>query len=240
MVVALLIGASKPVSSAIVDVSWPNCKTAPKQDFKTGIIGVTGGRNFHPNPCLAQETSWFGRYALYINTGYPGRQYGKKYKSFPRHCKLSDSPCLAYNYGFNAARYAVNYANLQNAHASLWWLDVELVNSWTFRTDVNSEFLKGAVAGIKQSGFFASVGFYSAKSQWDIITGGWHNSAPAWLATGETSPKPAIQACKNTAFTGGQIWLTQYTRKLDENFPCSTKFKESLTEPAVKLPANNR
>jgi hypothetical protein len=232
---AILLGAivvahssDKPYSKTIVDVSWPNCTAAPASTFGVGIIGVNGGLDFRPNPCLAEETTWFVHYALYINTGYPGDAHGRKFLASPRHCGVYNSQCLAYNYGFNAAIYAMRYANLQNAHTNQWWLDVETDNSWTTDSLINRESIKGMAAAIKQDVFFARVGIYSSSSQWDSITGQWQNGLPAWLATGGSSKAAATNACQDRAFTEGTTWLTQYTVGLDENLPCSTQFINHL------------
>jgi len=213
--------SGKPYSKTIVDVSWPNCTAIPANIYGDGIIGVNGGLDFRPNPCLAKETSWFVSYALYINTGYPGSTSARKFPSSPKRCSNSEKQCLAYNYGFNATQYAIKYADLQNAHASQWWLDVEVDNSWTDNFLVNRASLQGAAAAIKQNVLFSTVGIYSSPDQWNIITGKWQNRLPAWLATGSYSAATAAGACENRSFTGSAIWLSQYTQGLDKNFPCS-------------------
>ena len=216
--------SAKPYSQTIVDVSWPNCKLTPDKLYDTGIIGVNGGLDFRPNPCLAKQTSWFVHYALYINTGYPGSTGPRKFASSPKHCTNPDKLCLAYNYGFNATQYAIRYADLQNAHAGQWWLDVETDNSWTDNFLVNRASLRGALAAIKRSALFPpTVGIYSTTGQWNAITGQWHNGLPAWLATGSLSKSVAAEACRSRAFTGGQIQLTQYTAGLDQNIACSMR-----------------
>src|ERR1035437_10076663 len=101
--------------NTVTDLSWPNCdNTSVAYD---GILGVNGGLDFHPNHCLYNESKLFNTYALYINTGYPGSEYGKKFSDFPRKCSTADKICLAYNYGYNAALYSINYADMQSVHA---------------------------------------------------------------------------------------------------------------------------
>jgi hypothetical protein len=206
----------------IVDVSWPNCNTKPGDVFATGIIGITGGLDFHANRCLATESTWFSHYAVYVNTGYPGNTRARRFIDTPRRCGFSDSSCLAYNYGFNEGLYAVKYADQQNVHSDLWWLDVETENSWATNFLVNRQFLAGAIAAIKQQTWSPAVGIYSASDQWTEIVGPWHNKLPVWLATGATDKATAVKACGNRSFTDGSIWLTQYTIKYDENFSCSS------------------
>lgn len=214
---------------SIVDASWPNCKTAPGDAFAVGIVGVTGGLDFHANPCAGEEAGWFGHYAVYMNTGYPGRERGQRFKAWPRHCGSKDNRCLGYNYGYNAALYAIRQADLQNVHGDLWWLDVETENSWTDNYLVNRQFINGAIAAIHHKIWFSQVGIYSAPLQWQEIMGPWHNRLPAWIATGATKESAARKACRGKAFTGGKTWLSQYTVKFDQNHPCSGRFLRTVT-----------
>jgi hypothetical protein len=231
VILILIFSSQKKISKTIVDVSWPNCKTIPATNFQQGIIGVTGGLDFKPNPCLSEETTWFGHYALYMNTGYPGVAYGKKYISSPRRCIIADRQCLAYNYGFAAAKYGLHVAARSGAYSDLWWLDVETDNSWTNSTSVNRAVLQGAIAAIQQNSFLGEVGIYSTPNQWQAITGGWNSGLPAWLGTGLASENGAARQCQMKAFTGGTIWLSQYTIKLDQNVACSSAFTERLSSP---------
>jgi hypothetical protein len=232
IILALAI-PQKKVSRTIVDVSWPNCKSTPATNFQQGIIGVTDGLDFRPNPCLTKESTWFGRYALYMNTGYPGLSYGKKYMTSPRHCSATDKECLAYNYGFAASQYGVRIAAQDGVYTDLWWLDVETDNSWTTNHLVNRASLEGAIAGIQKSSLFARVGIYSTPTEWATITGKWHNGLPAWLGTGLLSANGAESECQAHVFTGGSMWLSQYTKHLDSNVTCSGAFSQRLNSPDV-------
>ena len=206
------------------DVSWPNCHILLTKSEGWGIVGVTGGLDFHTNPCLTQESTWFTKYALYMNTGYPGSNFHLKFPTFPQTCSQNDKNCLAYNYGYNAAKYALDYALQQNLHANMWWLDVETENSWTSNPNENVAALQGMVDAIKHFEFLPVIGFYSSPNQWLTITGGWHNHLPAWVATGETDVESAIQTCQNPSFTGGLLQLAQYTPALDKNYTCNPNF----------------
>lgn len=222
----------------IVDVSWPQCGTKDKDFFATGIVGVTGGLNFRSNPCAGEQAGWFGYYAIYMNTGFPGGSRGQKFKTSPRHCDANNSLCLAYNYGYNAALYAIDQANRQNVHSNLWWLDVETENSWTDNFLANRQFLRGAMAGVRHEVWFARIGVYSSRTQWNQIMGPWQNKLPVWWATGGKSKAEAIPWCREKGFTGGKVWLTQYTIKYDENYPCSRQFMRHITnEPSLPLPS---
>src|SRR5581483_5158755 len=117
---ALAIGAY-PSGSSGYDVSYPNCN-AKKPTGPFGIVGVTGGLNFSQNPCLTKENSWFNNVTLYLNSGYPGYLKALAYQNSPRSCQTTDLNCLAYNYGYNAGLYAVNYAKSLNVKSATWWL----------------------------------------------------------------------------------------------------------------------
>lgn len=230
LVLVLIISSSASALSPYMpgstglDVSWPkqNCevvqKARPPAAF--GIVGVNHGLDFTYNDCLSRETSAFSNYSLYLNTGYPGISYGLKYQTYPKHCQEFDNQCLAYNYGFNDAKKSISYANLNNAHATQWWLDVETDNSWTNNPFVNVSELQGMIAAIKKYTFISQIGFYSLQAQWSIITGNWDNDYLAWTATGAYSQTKAQQACKDPSFTGGKLLLAQYTLKLDEDYVC--------------------
>jgi hypothetical protein len=215
------------MDQTIVDVSWPNCTYVPRVGFGLGIIGVTGGLNLRPNPCLVHEAAWFEHYAAYMNTGYPGTGVAHRYRSVPYICTSTQLDCLAYNYGFHAATYALQYAASQNVHSRLWWLDVETENSWSSDPQVNIADLQGAIDAVREQSF-ALVGFYSTPNQWRVITGGWRNGLPAWMGTGELSRVAASSACRAVSFTGGSIWLSQYTIVLDQNVSCSSAFGRTM------------
>lgn len=202
-----------------VDVSWPNCSASiPKASF--GIVGVTGGLNFTKNSCLKAEASHFTNLSLYTNTGYPGKSTGLNYQSAPKACDTSDLDCLAYNYGYNAAQFAFNYAQNSGVYANTWWLDVETMNSWS-SVDENKGSLQGQIDALKDSGI-NTVGIYSTTYQWGVITDGWQNNLPSWGATTWTQARQAAKYCHGHEFTGGPSYLMQYTpkRSLDRDVAC--------------------
>jgi hypothetical protein len=217
--------------TTITDLSWPNCGQTLSES-NVGIIGIDGGLDFHPNPCLYKESKLFNTYAVYLNTGYPGSSYGKKHSSFPLSCSSTDYTCLAYNYGFDATRYSITYANSNLVHSFMWWLDVETSNSWTNNGVQNRAELTGMIDAIRQYTFLPSIGFYSYPGQWDSITHGWGNDYPVWVDTGTASPKVAVSFCQNENFTGGNTWLSQYTTDLDHNYICSSNYLQHLS-PSV-------
>lgn len=203
-----------------IDISWPNCRSnIPSTTF--GIVGVTGGLNFHSNPCIGYESINFSRsLSLYVNTGYPGLAYAYRFSGYPKQCEIKDNYCLAYNYGYNAARYASDYAYKNGVISQNWWLDVEIVNSWDVNTKVNVENLKGYIDGLEQFQKPNFIGFYTYPPEWQIITGGWKNKFPVWVATDSNFREDAIKACKSNGFTGGNVILTQYITNFDTDLVC--------------------
>jgi hypothetical protein len=208
-------------SNNIVDISWPNCAVAKTNTYSEGIVGVTGGLDFRPNPCLAGEASIFSKYALYMNTGYPGRSYGLRFRSSPIRCVSTNDRCLAFNWGYNAAEYAIRYSYVQVAHSNEWWIDVETDNSWTDNTGVNRSSIEGAIAATKQIPFVRTIGIYSTPDQWFLITNYWQNGLPEWIGTGSLSKSIARQDCYSLSFTGGPVKLSQYTQNLDVDLSCN-------------------
>jgi hypothetical protein len=203
-----------------VDISWPNCSASiPKTSF--GIVGVTGGAGFSQNSCLKTEAAKFSNLSLYVNTGYPGSSYAQNYQNAPLTCSTGDDSCLAYNYGYNAGQYALNYAQSQGIQSGTWWLDVETMNTWTGDVSQNINSLKGETDALKAAGV-ATIGVYSTTAQWNGITGGWQNGLPSWGATTWTSAKQAATYCHGHEFTGGPSILMQYTpkRSLDQDYAC--------------------
>jgi hypothetical protein len=207
------------LARVITDVSWPNCKEKSVATAE-GIVGITGGLDFTPNKCLGNEVNWFSSTALYMNTGWPGTNFHLQYPHSPLACAATDSNCLAYNYGYHAALYAIHYADSQLVANTQWWLDVETDNSWTNDPIQNAAALIGMVEAIQQNTFSSHVGFYSSAFQWGQIVGNWRPNLPAWVATGSTSEAVAKRACLEPSFTAGQVVFSQYTLRLDENYLC--------------------
>ena len=231
------------------DISYPQCGSPFPDNAEFGIVGVTHGKVFSANPCLSAgdsppELAWAGgvRAQLYANTGNPGPALSSRWpnnQTSPRQCNTSalpgsDTADCAYDYGWNAA--ADSYMTAASAYVSLglapagatstpspnmWWLDVEIINSWRPDTTLNVAALSGAVAYL-QSVSTAGVGFYSTQYQWNQITGGTSNFAayPSWVA-GANSAGQAVGICSAKGFTGGRVALVQYhTGRFDADFLC--------------------
>jgi hypothetical protein len=202
-----------------VDVSYPNCSTSiPKNSF--GVVGVTAGLFYSYNGCLAAEASHFKNLSLYTNTGWYD-QSSHIDATTPLPCAAGDANCLAYNYGYNAAKDAVNYAQSKGVSSATWWLDVENSNSWSGDVVQNQNSLQGSHDALQQLAGAATVGVYSTTAQWQEITGGWQNHWPNWGATTWNTVKQAAKYCSGHAFTGGPTYLIQYSgRNIDLDYAC--------------------
>lgn len=202
-----------------VDVSYPNC-TAAIPAVSYGIVGVTGGLVYSQNNCLKAEATHFTNLSLYLNTGLNASSSSSYYTQAQVGC--SDVYCAAYNYGYNAAQNALNYAVSQGVNSSKWWLDVETSNSWNTDVLQNQKSLQGAYDALVASGA-TTVGVYSTSAQWQTVTGSWKNSWPSWGATTWTTAKQAQGYCTGHQFTGGPSLLMQFKAKqskLDQDVAC--------------------
>lgn len=204
------------------DVSWPttNCMAKVPDGTAFGIVGVTGGLDFTKNNCLVFEAGEFSSPSLYMNTGFPGITQAAIYTHAPLKCTNTNGVCVAYNYGYQAAMYALIYADSQLVHSTVWWLDVETENSWSADYQENQATIQGMVTAIRQHVFLATIGVYSTPLQWAEITGGWKDDLPNWVGTGSTVRSDALAACSEDDFTGGGTELTQYILQLDTDYVC--------------------
>jgi len=207
-----------PSGSTGYDVSWPNCTASPPAHPAFGIVGVTDGTGYSQSPCLAQQAAWFNNLSLYANTGWYD-QSAYINPTSPKVCAAGDQNCLAYNYGYNAGLYALNYANSQNLHSAVWWLDVETGNTWNSDTTQNRNSLQGEYDALLANGV-TTVGVYSTTYQWDTVTGTWLNGWPNWGATTVRSASKAAHYCTGHQFTGGPTELIQFSGTLDMDYAC--------------------
>ncbi len=189
------------------------------------VVGVTNGRPFTHNPCVAAElASAPGAPAVYMNTGYS-----------PVYASHVTAGCSARAAGVSGTAiqrqaYAIGCSEAETARSDLysatgkrvrsWWLDVETANSWSdTNLLLNRAALRGAIDFLKARG--AILGLYSTSRQWTEVTGGW--AAPGfdgnWVA-GAGSSAQAAAMCGDS-ITGAPVWLVQFVRQgLDADRAC--------------------
>ncbi len=203
-----------------VDISYPNC-TAKVPAVRFGIVGVTNGIVYGHNSCLASEADKFGDISLYINTGLNTSKTSAYYTQAQVGCD-GDVNCAAYNYGYNAAKDAIAYANTQGVSSTKWWLDVETANTWNSDVVQNQKSLQGEYDALIANGA-TLVGVYSTTAQWKTVTGSWQNNWASWGATTWTTAAQAQTYCTGHQFTGGPSLLMQYKSKkskIDQDIAC--------------------
>jgi hypothetical protein len=219
------MSAAYVAGTAGYDISWPQCDLVyPTTLYDFGIVGVTGGRPYTRNACLASEYSWAMEGistapALYMNLDAPSGPsltYGETGPIVG--CASGDTTCQAYNYGYGAAQAAVAYAHSQSAQATTWWLDIEMDDAWTSDTALNYHIIQGAIAYLKA--LRLSVGIYSTPYQWAQIAGNNRPGLPVWVAGAPTN-NPAAYCSSGHGFGGGPIWLVQYADgQYDGDYAC--------------------
>jgi hypothetical protein len=244
-----------------IDVSYPQCAKKVPTNHAFGIVGVNGGLATTENPCLDTQLTWASKATgdskqdlvqLYVNTANPG---GLGTASWPQDnidpsgnfiispyglCFAQDSTACAWQYGWNRAHEDVNQWFARAVHrtkldknptAYIWWLDVEIENTWkTGKTDADYQSNVAVLEGMAE--YFAGrgirTGLYSTAYQWGEVTGGKIsetsrlNGLPNWRPGGY-SLSSAKQACQAQSLTrGGTVLMAQYiSHGLDYNYSCA-------------------
>ncbi|NNN22654.1 MAG: hypothetical protein HKL80_11715 [Acidimicrobiales bacterium] len=217
------------------DVSWPQCPSnLPPSPDKFSIIGADYGAPFSGNPCLMTEVNWagsnFGLYAVIFWTpgdisSTPG----------PKDCSgvNATNACYAYDWGFNAAKAAYDYAANLGIGSTSWWLDIEGAAGssnplWSSDLASNAQAVQGAIDSFRSlnipgTSSKETVGIYAAPCVWPQIVGGsdlgsgctnYQGYSPdvlEWNADWNNSSNPSIYCSPTYAFTSGGIALVQYT-----------------------------
>lgn len=216
------------------DISWPNCPAhnpVLPPASKVAVVGVNDGTPFTALPCMRKELAWSpaGTHALYMVLDSPIGSTSARALRYADHgpagaCTAAAYDCQAFNWGYNAATYAVQTARSAGATSKVWWLDVELPTStsinppgahcyapnfWTCDGKVNSSIVLGAVTSLKLR--LQTVGIYSTQYQWGKITNGLRLNLPIWIAGYD---HPAATYCDPAGasadwFAKGRPWLVQ-------------------------------
>ena len=243
-----------------IDISYPQCGAKVPTNHAFGIVGINGGLATTPNECLADQLTWASKAVgganqekvqVYVNTANPG---GLGTKSWPQDnidpsgawisstyglCDGSDSLGCAWQYGWNRASDDVRVWFADSVKSTqldadpakyIWWLDVELENTWkTGKTDFDYQSNVAVLEGMQAffDGQQIRTGIYSTAYQWGEITGNKINDSsnlvgkPNWRPGGG-SLSTAKQACTAKPLTkDGTVVLAQYiSRGIDYNYSC--------------------
>ncbi|HEY2594517.1 MAG TPA: hypothetical protein VGK33_11505, partial [Chloroflexota bacterium] len=122
----------------------------------------------------------------------------------------------AWAVGCSEAETSVRYAHAVGApNTAMWWLDVEVLNSWSSNLALNRMTLQGAVTRLSKT--YLPVGIYSSQTMWHAITGTLAAPSPIsaeWSAVGSCS-------APFTPLTRVPVWLAQHTYGgLDHDIAC--------------------
>jgi hypothetical protein len=236
--------AANPSTLLGNDVSWPQCGKPLPRGQAFAIVGVNNGLANTTNPCLATQLTWAAkstggtgqpRVALYVNTANPGHAgswwpssnvYGGKLVANPHGLCLGaeDLPC-AYMYGYAKAYDNVTVRGVKNPSFYLWWLDVEVINTWSPDRAANAAVLEGMTASFQSIG--ARVGLYSTRYQWSLLIGPVSPTSnlrglPSWLAGANGLPGAKGMCAWPPLTPGGRVTMTQYVaNNLDYDYSCS-------------------
>jgi hypothetical protein len=175
------------------------------------IIEAAGWLDSADNSCLAAEAAWAknvegstgGPYNLYLFMNAPSEDAAANTMSATgpagtcaQEGGASQLLCLAFNYGYNGAENALQYATSAGVTSDIWWLDVENASLssdqyshpssgqyWSDSIAQNDRTIAGAYEALKASGLI--VGIYSSSLQYPKIAGDFIPSStpiPLWIA----------------------------------------------------------
>jgi len=215
------------------DVSWPQCPAGrggyslpmPAASAAFVIVGLTGGRGFTTNPCLASQAGWAKtrgiRTAAYLVPTYPTRaEFGRWGRVGP--ARPTSLQGRAYNVGWAQAADAIGVLRRSGLRAKAVWIDVEANRKrpWSSDTDANTALVRGVAAAIRRAGL--RPGLYTNSSSWTTYTDGARLGLPEWRTVGPRSRDDAIAACGASSLNGGRVLLVQHwTSTVDHDVLCA-------------------
>lgn len=243
--------AARPAAAAPLsgyDVSWPQCPGGlplPPTTTQFVVIGLTRGLPFTENPCLASQVTWAAQNHVpaqaYTMAAFPTAaqltQYGSQgpWTTSTRAAQLS-------NVGYAEARFALASLAAAGLSTSMVWIDVEPrpAQPWPASTAAqqpeNRLVVEGLMRGLRDAG--VSYGIYSYLSAWQSITGSWRlPGVPVWSPAGHLDyPTEAQDACTQPSFSGGHVYLAQWTDDVyDYDITCGTYDFSPLPVPPSSL-----
>ena len=189
------------------DVSYPQCGRSLPRPAAFGIVGVNGGAPLTSNKCFGAQFDWargLSARAVYINTSFSG---------------VGDPVA----YGEKLVNDAIEREHAAGVSGvSMWWLDVEVGNTWNGTQQENATVLAAMAAKLQDVG--VHVGIYSSPQMWTEIAGDWQPGLPVWNATGPGTRAKAIKSC-GESFAGSTSAIVQWVQKkgsrlLDHNEIC--------------------
>jgi hypothetical protein len=220
------------------DIGWPQCprnvgfrgryglgQPMPDPGVRFVIVGLTNGRAFTPNPCLARHVRWVRTHhvhaSAYAFAAYPSRADVRRHRTQGPYDGRRFVGALM-NAGYAGARYNVRTMQRHGFVTPHVWLDVEPSSSrpWSGRRDWNGAVVKGWVRAYRDAGY--TVGIYSTTLLWRGIVGRLRLGLPEWRTSGPVSSGAALRKCHDESIQGGRAVIAQWwTARRDFDRICS-------------------
>jgi hypothetical protein len=260
VVVALSTGVlagAGPTSGAVVrstgpvyDISWPQCRAQggvqPMPPISAGgvVVGLTNGRPFTRNACLADQAAWAAANRIPLQT--------YTMAAFPTPAQLKtygrSGPWLAgaaagqlRNVGYAQARSALATLADAGLRPGMVWIDVEQLRGQPWPTGSaavragNRYLVEGLIRGLRDAG--KSFGLYgSGPTRNDLLGPWWLPGVPAWATVGPRGAAKAQAGCSATGLFYGRVLLSQWTDGVyDYDAACSTFTSAPALPPAPQM-----
>ena len=225
------------------DLSWPNCPKGmgvpgrrtqglplPWNTAQFWIIGLTNGRAFTSNPCLARQLTAATQRGVvasaYTMLSYPNKSERATYGAAGPFGTATYADLIA-NVGYAQAAFALDTMTAAGFASPFVWIDVEprVERPWSKDVANNQALIRGAVQAVTDRGLGA--GIYTYALAWSKLTGGMQLDLPLW-APGHSRAKTfagkraqTLASCARTSFTGGPLVLTQWVHdRRDHDIAC--------------------
>jgi hypothetical protein len=224
--------SSSPAPLGGQDVSWPQCPSGrggyglpmPAAGSTFVVVGLTAGRGFTANPCVASQAWWAKthgvRTAAYLFPTYPTRAQLRRWGS-AGPARATSLEGRAYNVGWAEAADAVSVLRRSGLRAKAVWIDVEANHKrpWSSDTGANTALVRGVAAAIRRAGL--QPGVYTNSSSWTTYTDGARLGLPEWRTVGPRDRATATAACGARPLNGGRVLMVQYwTNTADYDVLC--------------------
>ncbi len=206
------------------DVSWPQCPTGyglpmPPSSAPAVVIGLTGGRPFTANPCLAAQVTWARGAGVpaqaYTMAGYPSAAQLAAYGSSGPWSGPTLQARLR-NVGYAEATFARRQLAALPFTPGMIWIDVEALGAQPWptgsaaRQSANRSVVEGIMRGLGVAG--VRYGIYANTDAWRTITGPWWlPGVPAWGTVGTSGAATAAARCRAPSLSAGPLMMVQWT-----------------------------
>jgi hypothetical protein len=203
------------------DVSKPQCSKPLPGQRSFAIVGVNGDLPTEQNPCFADQASWAahsGPPLFYVNAANPA---GLGTPTWPHSggtsteaCTGDESSACSYQYGKDRITDDLNIIGRYLRPGSVILISVEKEFSWQDGKQTkasNTAAVRGMADAIRDA--YAIPGIYSTGDDWKLLmdpigSGDSLHGLPVWWR-GARNLDEATANCKQTAFTGGKVIISQ-------------------------------